>query len=170
MAPNITSSNNEMPKAWYKGHYFPTKQEGSKFYIEVNGVKEEVDKNDLFGMNSWEKLDESFEEQIENHEKWKNHWQELQNKASVMYENAIATFKKSSKKYNEITQGRSLNELEGTKKEEAKQYYSDMRSAKSTQIRSVSDSIFYGRMAVDETFYMQDISNLQGIANHMAQG
>lgn len=170
MAPNVTSSNNEMPKAWYKGHYFPVKQEGSKFYIEVNGVKEKVDKNDLFGMNSWEKLDESFEEQIENHEKWKNHWQELQNKASVMYENAIATFKKSSKKYNEITQGRNINELEGAKKEEAKQYYSDMRSAKSTQIRSVSDSIFYGRMAVDETFYMQDISNLQGIANHMAQG
>lgn len=170
MAPNVTSSNNEMPKVWYSGHYVAAKQDGNKFYIEVNGVKKEVDKNDLFGMNSWEKLNESFEEQIENHNKWKNHWQELQNKASEMYENAVATFKKSSKKYYEITQGRNLNELEGTKKEEAKQYYSDMRSAKSTQIRSASDSNFYGRMTVDETFYMQDISNLQGVANHMAQG
>ena len=65
MAPNVTSSNNEMPKVWYSGHYVAAKQDGNKFYIEVNGVKKEVDKNDLFGMNSWEKLDESFEEQID---------------------------------------------------------------------------------------------------------
>ena len=170
MAPNVTSSNREMPKAWYNGHYLPAKQEGSKFYIEVNGVKKEVDKNDLFGMNNWDKLNESFDEQLASHDKWKQHWLTLQGNASKAYENAIAAFKNSSKKYEEITQGCKINELEGSKKKEAKEYYANMTSASASKRRAVSDSIFYGRMAVDEAFYMQDISNLQGIANTMAQG
>ena len=170
MAPNVTSSNREMPKAWYKGHYFPVKQEGSKFYIEVNGVKEKVDKNDLFGMNNWDKLNESFEEQLASHDKWKQHWLTLQGNASKAYENAIAAYKNFSKKYEEITQGCKINELEGTKKKEAKEYYASMTSASSSKRRAVSDSIFYDYMAAGEAFYMQDIGNLQEVANHMAQG
>ena len=170
MAPNVTSSNREMPKAWYNGHSFPAKQEGSKFYIEVNGVKKEVNKNDLFGMNNWDKLNESFDEQLASHDKWKQHWLTLQGNASKAYENAIAAFKESSKKYEEITQGCKINELEGTKKKEAQEYYANMTSASASKRRAVSDSIFYGYMAAGEAFYMQDIGNLQGIANHMAQG
>ena len=170
MAPNVTSSNREMPKAWYKGHYFPVKQEGSKFYIEVNGVKKEVYKNDLFGMNNWDKLNESFEEQLASHDKWKQHWLTLQGNASKAYENAIAAFKESSKKYEEITQGCKINELEGTKKKEAQEYYANMTSASASKRRAVSDSIFYGYMAAGEALYKQGISNLQGIANIMAQG
>lgn len=170
MAPNVTSSNREMPKAWYKGHYFPVKQEGSKFYIEVNGVKEKVDKNDLFRMNNWDKLNESFEEQLANHDNWKQHWLTLQGNASKAYENAIAAYKNFSKKYEEITQGCKINELEGSKKKEAQEYYANMTSASASKRRAVSDSIFYGRMAVDEALYKQGISNLQGIANIMAQG
>lgn len=170
MELNVTSSNREMPKAWYNGHYLPVKQEGSKFYIEVNGVKKEVDKNDLFGMNNWDKLNESFYEQLASHDKWKQHWLTLQGNASKAYENAIAAFKESSKKYEEITQGCKINELEGTKKKEAQEYYANMTSASSSKRRAVSDSIFYGYMAADEAFYMQDIGNLQKVANHMAQG
>ena len=114
MAPNVTSSNREMPKAWYNGHYLPAKQEGSKFYIEANGVKKEVYKNDLFGMNNWDKLNESFDEQLASHDIWKQHWLTLQGNASKAYEIAIAAFKESSKKYEEITQGCKIYELEGT--------------------------------------------------------
>lgn len=171
MAPFITSSNTQQPKVWMDGHYVSAnKASDGKWYIEVNGVKKEVDKNDLFGMNNWDKLNASFEEQLANHDKWKQHWLTLQGNASKAYENAIAAFKNSSKKYEEITQGCKINELEGTKKKEAKEYYASMTSASASKRRAVSDSIFYGRMAVDEAFYMQDISNLQGIANTMAQG
>ena len=170
MAPNVTSSNREMPKAWYNGHSFPAKQEGSKFYIEVNGVKKEVNKNDLFSMNDWDKLNESFDEQLASHDKWKQHWLTLQGNASKAYKNAIDAFKKSSKKYEEITQGCKINELEGAKKKEAKQYYANMTSASASKRRAVSDSIFYGYMAAGEALYKQGISNLQEVANHMAQG
>lgn len=170
MAPNVTSSNREMPKAWYNGHYLPAKQEGSKFYIEVNGVKKEVNKNDLFGMNNWDKLNESFEEQLASHDKWKQHWLTLQGNASKAYENAIAAFKNSSKKYEEITQGCKINELEGTKKKEAQEYYANMTSASASKRRAVSNTIFYGYMAAEEASYKNGISNLQGIANIMAQG
>ena len=170
MAPNVTSSNREMPKAWYNGHYLPAKQEGSKFYIEVNGVKKEVDKNDLFGMNNWDKLNESFEEQLANHDKWKQHWLTLQGNASKAYENAIAAYKNFSKKYEEITQGCKINELEGTKKKEAKEYYANMTSASASKRRAVSDTIFYGYMAAGEASNENGISNLIGIANIMAQG
>ena len=170
MAPNVTSSNREMPKVWYNGHYLPAKQEGSKFYIEeVNGVKKEVDKNDLFGMNSWEKLNKSFNEQIGKHNNWINHWQDLQKKASESYKNAVATFKKFSEKYYKITQGRNLNELKGTEKNEAQEYYANMTSASASKRRAVSNTIFYGYMAAAEASYKLGISNLQGIAKIMAQ-
>ena len=171
MAPFITSLNTQQPKVWMDGHYVSAnKASDGKWYVEVNGVKKEVDKNDLFGMNNWDKLNASFEEQLASHDKWKQHWLTLQGNASKAYENAIAAFKNSSKKYEEITQGCKINELEGSKKKEAKEYYANMTSASASKRRAVSDSIFYGRMAVDEAFYMHDISNLQGIANHMAQG
>lgn len=171
MAPYVTSSNTQQPKVWMDGHYVSAnKASDGKWYVEVDGVKKEVDKNDLFGMNNWDKLNESFDEQLASHDKWKQHWLTLQGNASKAYENAIAAFKKSSKKYEEITQGCKINELEGTKKKEAKEYYASMTSASASKRRAVSDSIFYGYMAAGEAFYMQDIGNLQEVANHMAQG
>ena len=171
MAPYVTSSNTQQPKVWMDGHYVPAnKASDGKWYVEVDGVKKEVDKNDLFGMNNWDKLNASFEEQLASHDKWKQHWLTLQDNASKAYENAIAAYKNFSKKYEEITQGCKINELEGTKKKEAKQYYANMTSASASKRRAVSDSIFYGYMAAGEALYKQGISNLQGIANIMAQG
>lgn len=171
MAPFITSSNTQQPKVWMDGHYVSAnKASDGKWYIEVNGVKKEVNKNDLFGMNNWDKLNESFEEQLASHDKWKQHWLTLQGNASKAYENAIAAYKNFSKKYEEITQGCKINELEGSKKKEAKEYYASMTSASASKRRAVSDTIFYGYMAADEAFYKNGISNLQGIANIMAQG
>lgn len=42
-----------------------------------------------------------------------------------------------------------------------------MSTAGTQKRRAVSDSIFYGRLAVDETFCMQDYTNLQSLASHM---
>ena len=176
MAPLITSSNTQQPKVWMDGHYVSAnKASDGKWYVEVDGVKKEVDgvkkevdKNDLFGMNNWDKLNESFEEQLASHDKWKQHWLTLQGNASKAYENAIAAFKKSSKKYEEITQGCKINELEGTKKKEAQEYYANMTSASASKRRAVSNTIFYGYMAAAEASYKLGISNLQGIAKIMA--
>lgn len=171
MAPYVTSSNTQQPKVWMDGHYVSAnKASDGKWYVEVDGVKKEVDKNDLFGMNNWDKLNESFDEQLASHDKWKQHWLTLQGNASKAYENAIAAYKNFSKKYEEITQGCKINELEGSKKKEAKEYYASMTSASASKRRAVSNTIFYGYMAADEASYMHGISNLQGIANHMAQG
>ena len=169
MAPNVTSSNREMPKAWYNGHYHPAKQEGNKFYIEVNGVKIDVDKNDLFSMNSNKKLDKSFEEQKANHTKWEKHWLDLKDAANLMYENATVSYKNAYKKFSEITQGKKIDDLEGSKKEEAKAFYADMRNSTSAKIRGESDSIFYGRLAVDEMYSINNVNNLQTIAKYMSQ-
>lgn len=171
MAPYVTSSNTQQPKVWMDGHYVPAnKASDGKWYVEVDGVKKEVDKNDLFGMNNWDKLNASFEEQLASHDKWKQHWLTLQDNASKAYENAIAAYKNFSKKYEEITQGCKINELEGTKKKEAQEYYANMTSASASKRRAISNTIFYGYMAADEASYMHGISNLQGIANIMAQG
>ena len=171
MAPYVTSSNTQQPKVWMDGHYVPAnKASDGKWYVEVDGVKKEVDKNDLFGMNNWDKLNASFEEQLASHDKWKQHWLTLQDNASKAYENAIAAYKNFSKKYEEITQGCKINELEGTKKKEAKEYYANMTSASASKRIAVSNTIFYGYMAAGEALYKQGISNLQGIANIMAQG
>lgn len=169
MELNVTSSNREMPKAWYNGHYLPVKQEGRKFYIEVNGVIKEVDKNDLFGMNSWEKLNKSFDEQLASHDKWIEYWQDLKKKASESYKNAVATFKEFSEKYYEITQGRNLNELKGTEKKEAQEYYAKKTSASADKRIADSNIRFYGYMTASETSYKNGIINLKGIANIMAQ-
>ena len=171
MAPYVTSSNTQQPKVWMDGHYVPAnKASDGKWYIEVNGVKKEVDKNDLFGMNNWDKLNASFEEQLASHDKWKQHWLTLKGNASKAYENAIAVFKNSSKKYEEITQGCKINELEGTKKKEAQEYYANMTSASASKRRAISNTIFYGYMAAGEASNENGISNLIGIANIMAQG
>ena len=74
-----------------------------------------------------------------------------------------------SEKYYEITQGRNLNELKGTEKKEAQEYYANMTSASSRKRIAVSNTIFYGYMAADEASYKLRTSNLQGIANIMAQ-
>ena len=171
MAPYVTSSNTQQPKVWMDGHYVSAnKASDGKWYVEVDGVKKEVDKNDLFGMNNWDKLNESFDEQLASHDKWKQHWLTLQGNASKAYENAIAAYKNFSKKYEEITQGCKINELEGSKKKEAKEYYASMTSASASKRRAVSNTIFYGYMAAAEASYKLGISNLQGIANIMAQG
>ena len=45
----------------------------------------------------------------------------------------------------------------------------EMSAAGSQKRRAVSDSIFYGRLAVDEAFAIQDYSNLQAVAFKMSQ-
>ena len=86
-----------------------------------------------------------------------------------MYENATVTYKNAYKKFSEITQGKKIDELEGSKKEEAKAFYADMRSSTSAKIRGESDSIFYGRLAVDEMYSINNVNNLQTIAKYMSQ-
>ena len=48
MAPFITSSNTQQPKVWMDGHYVSAnKASDGKWYIEVNGVKKEVSKEEM---------------------------------------------------------------------------------------------------------------------------
>ena len=91
----------------------------------------------------------------------------MQSKASTAYDAAISAYKQASKKYNEVTQGLNFSELEGSQREEAKQYRADMSTAGTQKRRAVSDSIFYGRLAVDEPSCMPDSTNLQSLASHM---
>ena len=114
-------------------------------------------------------MDASFEERKEFHKGWKNHWLALQGLAGDAYNAAIGAYKTASQKYAEVTQGLSFSELTGSKKKEAQQYMTEMSAAGSQKRRAVSDSIFYGRLAVDEAFAMQDYSNLQAVAFKMSQ-
>jgi len=170
MAPSV--NNHSQAKVWVNGHYMPAnKGVDGKWYVEIDGKRVEVDPNDLFGMNSkWEELDQSFEEQKENRKGWMQHWQELQGKASEMYTAASNTFRKTSTIYEEFMRktGRKYSELTGAQKAEADGYLAEMSSARKQKNRASSDSIFYGRMAADEAYAMQDITNLQMVANHMA--
>lgn len=166
-----TVSNNTQPKVWINGQYMPAnKGVDGNWYVEVDGKRVKVDPNDLFGMNQhWEELDKSFEERKEFHAGWKDHWMALQGKASEAYNAAIGAYKEASKKYNEVTQGLNFSELEGSQREEAKQYRYEMADAGAQKRRAVSDSIFYGRLAADEAYNMQDYSNLQALAYKISQ-
>ena len=74
-----------------------------KWYVEIDGKHVEVDPNDLFGINSkWEELNQSFEEQKVKHAGWRQHWLDLQGKASSAYDAAVSAYKQASKKYNEV--------------------------------------------------------------------
>lgn len=165
------SNQSQQPKVWINGQYMPASREADgKWYVEVDGKLVEVDPNDLFGVNShWEELDASFEERKEFHKGWKNHWLALQGLAGDAYNAAIGAYKTASQKYAEVTQGLSFSELTGSKKKEAQQYMTEMSAAGSQKRRAVSDSIFYGRLAVDEAFAMQDYSNLQAVAFKISQ-
>lgn len=166
-------TNQSQPKVWINGHYMPAnKGVDGKWYVEIDGKRVEVDPNDLFGMNTkWEELDQSFEEQKANRQGWMKHWQELQGKASAMYTAASQTFEESSNLFeNFIRQtGKKYSELTGTEKAEADSYRNPMLSAKTQKNRATYDSIFYARMAADEAYAMQDITNLQAVASKMSQ-
>ncbi len=161
----------QQPKVWVNGQYMPANKSGDgTWYVEIDGKRVKVDPNDLFGMNNhWENLDKSFEERKSFHAKWKEHWLALQQKASCAYSTAIGTYKEASKKYNEVTQGLKISELRGTQLKEAKEYQSQMTSAGAQKRRATSDSIFYGRLAVDEAYNIQDYTNLQALAGKMSQ-
>ena len=165
------SNQSQQPKVWINGQYMPANKEADgKWYVEIDGKRVEVDPNDLFGVNKhWEELDKSFEERKEFHNGWKNHWLALQGLAGEAYDAAIGAYKNASRKYAEITQGLSFSELAGSKKEEAQQYMVEMSTAGSQKRRAVSDSIFYGRLAADEAFAMQDYTNMQAVAYKMSQ-
>ena len=165
----VQVSGNSQSKVWINGQYMPAnKGIDGKWYVEIDGKHVEVDPNDLFGINSkWEELNQSFEEQKVKHAGWRQHWLDLQGKASSAYDAAVSAYKQASKKYNEVTQGLNFSELEGSQREEAKQYRADMSTAGAQKRRAVSDSIFYGRLAVDEAYCMQDYTNLQSLASHM---
>ncbi len=167
----VQVSNQSQPKVWMNGQYIPAnKGTDGKWYVEIDGKRVKVDQNDLFGLNSnWEKLDKSFEDRKEFHAGWKQHWLDLAGAAGDAYNAAIGAYKDATKKYNEVTQGLSFSELQGSQKEEAKQYKAEISSASSQKRRAVSDSIFYGRLAVNETYTLQDINNLQAIASKMSQ-
>ena len=168
MAPNVNNYQSQ-PKVWMNGQYMPAnKGVDGKWYVEIDGKRVEVDPNDVFGMNSkWEELDQSFEERKEFHATWRDHWLQLQQAAGEAYTKAKEAYSLASRKYSEIVQGLSFSELEGSRKKEAKQYRAEMSDANTQRIRATSDSIFYGRLASDETFCMQDYTNLQGLAAHM---
>ena len=142
----VQVSGNSQPKVWINGQYMPAnKGIDGKWYVEIDGKHVEVDPNDLFGINSkWEELNQSFEEQKVKHAGWRQHWLDLQGKASSAYDAAGSAYKQASKKYNEVTQGLNFSELEGSQREEAKQYRADMSTAGAQKRRAVSDSIFYG--------------------------
>lgn len=165
----VQVSGNSQPKVWINGHYMPaSKGVDGNWYVEIDGQRVKVDPNDLFGMNSkWEELNSDFEEQKEKHAGWRQHWLDLQGKASAAYTAAKSAYKQAYTKYEEVTQGLNFSELEGSQREEAKQYRADMSSAGTQKRRAVSDSIFYGRLAADETYCMQDYTNLQSLAAHM---
>ncbi len=166
----VQVSNQTQSKVWINGQYLPAKEGiDGKWYVEIDGKRVEVDKNDLFGINKhWQKLDESFEERKGFHNKWKNYWLALQGKASEAYNSAISAYDTAAKKYNEVTHGLSFSELEGHQLKEAKVYKTQMTDAGSQRRRATSDCIFYGRLAADEAFAMQDYTNLQAVANKMS--
>lgn len=165
------SKNTQQAKIWINGHYMPAnKGTDGNWYVEIDGKHIKVDPNDLFGINKqWENLNESFEERKNFHAGWKDHWMALQEKASKAYNTAIEAYKEASKKYNEVTQGMKYSELEGLQRKEAQEYRYQMTDADAQKRRAVSDSIFYGRLATDEAYNIQDYTYLQTIANKMSQ-
>lgn len=95
----VQVSGNSQPKVWINGQYMPAnKGIDGKWYVEIDGKRVEVNPNDLFGINSkWEELNQSFEEQKVKHAGWRQHWLDLQGKASSAYDAAVSAYKQASK-------------------------------------------------------------------------
>ena len=169
----VNVSNQSQPKVWINGHYMPANKDvNGKWYVEIDGKRVEVDPNDLFGMNNkWEELDESFESQKENRKGWMAHWQGLQDKANAMYKSASETYKEYTNLYVGFLRqtGKKYSELTASEKTEADGYRNPMLDSRAQRNRATSDSIFYARMAADEAFALQDLTNLQAVANKMSQ-
>lgn len=50
---SIKMNNSEQPKVWVNGQYLPaTKASNGEWFVEIDGKKVKVDKNDLFGINN----------------------------------------------------------------------------------------------------------------------
>ena len=66
-------------------------------------------------------------------------------------------------------QGCKYHELRGTAKKEADKYLTDISDARRMKNRGCSASIFYGRLAVDESCSMTDWTYMEAIADKMSQ-
>jgi len=177
MAPTVTTTLSGREETLINGRKYPVFSDNNgKKYVVIDGkrvnIKDPLFKAKADNAYNWEKLDESFEEQKSSHKSWKEHWLSQQGKAGEIYESAISAYKNAKKQYEEIlsSAGCEFKELQGSAKQEAEEYHSAMTSASAQKRRAISDSIFYGRLAVDETFAMNDVTNLQAVAAKMSEG
>ncbi len=148
---------------------------GNTFYMDDNGKRVYINLEELKTSSimdkKWAGVQESCEKQKEFHATWRDKWLALAGAATEKYKAGMESLKSTTNEYTQFLnkQGCKYSELRGAEKKEADGYLSNMSDARSQRNRGRSDSIFYSRLAVDESYSIQDWNNLQAIASKMSQ-
>lgn len=148
---------------------------GKTFYMDDNGKRVYINLEELKSVSimdkKWAGVQESCEKQKKFHANWRDKWLALAGSATEKYKAGLETLKSTTNEYTQFLnkQNCKYSELRGAEKKEADGYLSSMSDARSQKNRGCSDSIFYNRLAADESFSIQDWNNLQAIATKMSQ-
>lgn len=152
-----------------------TDRYGKTFYVDDNGNRVYINLEELRTTSimddKWAGVKQDCQEQQQFHAKWRDKWLALAGVANEKYKAGMETLKSTTREYTQFlsNKGCKYNELRGSEREEANQYLSDISDARRMKNRGSSDSIFYGRLAVDESCSMTDWTYMEAIADKMSE-
>ena len=135
-----------------------TDRYGKTFYVDDNGKRIYINLEELrttsIMNDKWADIKEGCKEQQKFHAKWRDKWLALAGAANEKYKAGMEALKLATRKYTKLLNelGCKYSELRGSEREEANQYLSDISDASRMKNRGSSDSIFYVRLAVDESY------------------
>lgn len=130
------TNNSEQAKVWVNGQYLPaTKASNGEWFVEINGKKVKVDKNDLFGVNS--NLTEHPQKLVDYYDELINKNNEKINSLKAVGESIRAQMKGVQKQYYGLLSKFGVNKYseisDEAQKAEAKKFYTDLSSLKSAK-------------------------------------
>lgn len=167
---SLVTNNSEQPRVWVDGQYLPaTKASNGEWFVEIDGKKVKVDKNDLFGINS---------NLTEHPQKLVNYYDDLiaKNEEKIDYLKATGEAIKSQMKGVKEQFDDLLNKF-GVKKysdiddksqqAEAKKFYADLSSLRSAKTANFNREYSAYMTAFDYTLAKGNWQNQLALAEHV---
>ena len=187
---SMPPDNNNRPQSTgrlllYNGSYqtvFTDSENNKEYILAKDGKKIYIRDIAILSLNNErkareEKLMSDFDKQKSQYEKWKEHWFSKFNLANKTYDLCSTLKKQANKGYQNIlskTGCTSLADLKeydkvngGSNYKQAQMFLTQRNDARMGQIRAESDSIFYGRMYVDESNNVTNVEAQKILAQNL---
>ena len=167
---SLVTKNSEQAKVWVNGQYLPaTKASNGEWFVEIDGKRVKVDKNDLFGLNS---------NLTEHPQRLVNYYDKLiaENNEKIDYLKATgealkARLKGVQKQYYGLLSKFGVNKYsdidDETQKAEAKKFYTDMSDLKMAKTANSNREYSAYMTAFDYALEKGNWQNQLNLAEHV---